>query len=251
MFRRGRRQLPDDATRLFADHLADWRAFTVDERERLTAMVAELLLTRRWEAARGFELTDAMCTVIAAQVALACLGFEDEGLIPVDRIETVIVHPRTITLRGTHHPAPGLESDAPQHLDGQAHDGHGPLLLAWDSVQRETRHRRTRRNVVIHEVAHKLDMLDGVLDGTPPLDDPAFVERWADASAAAYRALRYRGDDLIDDYGATSTAEFFAVVSELFFTAPVEMAEVHPALYACFRDFYRQDTAARRLRSQA
>lgn len=249
MFRRVKRQVPDDAAQLFARHVADWAWLTEAERDRLQAAVAELMPTRRWEAARGFELTDAMCAVIAAQIALMCLGFDEEGLAPVDRVQTIIVHPRTITLTGTHRPAPGLVSDEPRHLSGEAHDGHGPLLLAWDAVRRETRHRR-RRNVVIHEVAHKLDMLDGVLDGTPPLAEVASVERWARESTAAYNALRSRGDDLIDEYGATDPAEFFAVVSELFFTAPERMAEAHPALYDCYSDFYRQDPAGRRARLQ-
>jgi len=253
VFRRGRRQLPPEPSRLFTDHLTDWPLLAASEQERLVEMVTELLWSRRWEGARGFDLTDEMCTVIAAQVALVCLGFEEEGLAAVHELKTIIVHPRTITLRGPHHDGGGLVSDGPRRLSGEAHDGTGPLLLAWDSVRRETRSRVGRRNVVIHEVAHKLDMLDGVIDGTPPLEQDGQMTSWVEVSTAEYEAVRNRSDHLprplIDDYAGTNTAEFFAVVSEVFFTRPVDMAAAHPDLYHCYRDFYRQDPAASR-RSQ-
>ena len=246
VFRRGRRRLPDDWQRIAAAHLTDWPYLAPEEQEWMRQAIAELLATRRWEAARGFELTTEMCTVIAAQIALVCLGFDDEGLDAVDALETVIVHPRTITIHGTHHEGDGMVSEGPRRMTGEAHDGRGPLLLSWDSVRRETRFRRGRRNVVVHEVAHKLDMLDGVIDGTPPLDDPYELERWRATSTAVYRAVRYRGDELIDDYAGTNPAEFFAVVSEVFFTRPGDLQLSHPDLYDCFRSFYRQDPAARR-----
>ena len=245
MFRRSRRRLPPDHERLLATHLADWPFLLPDDREWIADACAALLASRRWEASRGFALTDEMCTVIAAQVALVCLGFE-VGLDAVDALETIIVHPRTIAIRGVHHEGDGMMSDSTRYLTGEAHDNRGPLLLSWSSVNRETRSRRTRRNVVIHEVAHKLDMIDGVIDGTPPLDDEDALDRWARVSGTAYRSLRYGGDEVIDAYGATDTAEFFAVVSELFFSAPHDMRGAHPELYTCYRDFYGQDPAARR-----
>jgi Mlc titration factor MtfA (ptsG expression regulator) len=245
VFKRRGRRLPSDWQRIAEAHLADWPALSTDEREWIEAATAHLLGTRRWEAARGFELTDEMCTVIALQIALVCLGF-DEGLDPVDALQTIIVHPRTITLEGTHHEGGGMLTDEPRELSGEAHDGRGPLLLSWSAVRRETKSRRGRRNVVIHEVAHKLDMVDGVIDGTPPISDADLLQRWTSVATSTYRALRYRGDDLIDDYGGTSASEFFAVVSELFFSRPADMREAHPALYACCRDFYRQDPATRR-----
>ena len=247
VFRRRGRRLPSDWQLVAEAHLVDWPFLAADDREWLQAAVAHLLTTRRWEGSRDFELTDEMCAVIAAQIALVCLGF-DVGLDAVDALQTIIVHPRTITLEGTHHEGGGLLTDEPRELSGEAHDGRGPLLLSWSAVRRETKSRRGRRNVVIHEVAHKLDMIDGVIDGTPPIDDPDLLARWTSVATTTYRALRYRGDDLIDDYGATNPSEFFAVVSELFFSRPAEMEAAHPELYACCRDFYRQDPAARRAR---
>jgi len=249
VFRRKKRQLPADAQRILAAHVGDWAGFTAVERERLLHLTAEFLPSCRWEAARGFELTDEMCTVIAAQVALVCLGFEEEGLAPVAEVTTIIVHPRTIVLDGTHHEGGGIMYDGERTLSGEAHDDHGPLLLAWDAVRRETRYRRGRRNVVIHEVAHKLDMLDGVIDGTPPHADPDALRRWTTVSDRVYRAMQREADPVLDDYGATAPSEFFAVVSEQFFTGPLALQEAHPDLYDCYREFYRQHPAARRQRA--
>ena len=225
--------------------MADWPLLSADEQERLVDLTDGLMAQVRWEAAQGFDLTDEMCTVIAAQAALTCLGF-DEGLDALVHVRTVIVHPRTIVLDGTHHEGGGVMSEGPRWLAGEAHDEEGPLLLAWDSVRRETRYRRGRRNVVIHEVAHKIDMLDGVIDGTPPIDDEVLLADWARESRIAYGKVRLHGDGVIDGYGGTNPAEFFAVVSELFFSGPQLLAEAHPALFDCYRRFYRQDPAARR-----
>jgi len=237
----------NDAERVFAAHLTDWSALGGGEQELLSGLVAEFVPTRRWEAARGFELTDEMCTVIAAQAALTCLGF-GEGLDPLVHVRTIIVHPRTIVLEDEHHEGGGIMSTGTRRLSGEAHDNEGPLLLSWDSVRRETRYGRGRRNVVIHEVAHKIDMLDGTIDGTPPIDDVEFLARWRTTNTVAYGRVRRGGDPAIDGYGGANSPEFFAVVSELFFSGPTLLEEHHPELYDCFRTFYRQDTAARRRR---
>ena len=107
---------------------------------------------------------------------------------------------------------------------------------------------RDGRNLVYHEFAHKLDMLDGLVDGTPPMGDSE-LERWVAVMTEAYERLRSRTRDglptLLDPYGATNVAEFFAVATELFFEQPVELRDRHPRLYGVLRDFFGQDTAER------
>ena len=140
-------------------------------------------------------------------------------------------------------------SDEPSYLLREPHSNRRPLLLAWDAVRRDARHRRTGSNVVVHEFVHKLDMLDGMIDGTPPLDDDEQLRRWVEVCTAEYRALREGAPDpLLRDYGATNPGEFFAVVAEVFFDQPAEMAQVKPDLYGVFRDYFHQDPAARRPR---
>jgi Mlc titration factor MtfA (ptsG expression regulator) len=245
--RRRARELPQDADSLFARHLADWGHLTAPEQQQVRDAVSELLQIKKWQAARGFDLTDSMCTVIAAQAALMSLGL---GLEVFHGVDAIVVHPTTM-VSTVPRPGPiaGSMTDEPVHLLGEAHH-HGPVLLAWDAVRRDTRHRGHGSNVVIHELTHKLDMLDGMIDGTPPL--PAHQRRrWIDVCTREFEALRATidadGDDpLLRDYAATDTGEFFAVAAEVFFGRPTEMAHSKPDLYAVLRDYFRCDPAARR-----
>jgi MtfA peptidase len=226
--------------------LAAWAHLDAGERDRLVDLVTELVRTTRWEAARGFELTDEMVLTIAAHAALPVLELGAERY---REVSTIIVHPRTIVLTGTQPGlVPGTMSDEPEHLLGQAHY-RGPVLLAWAAVLRQAMRPERGEDVVIHEFAHRLDMLDGLVDGTPPLGDPAAHRRWVEVCTAELEQLRTdEPDPLLRRYGASDPGEFFAVASETFFTRPMELAEAKPALYGVLRDFYRQDPAARQRR---
>jgi Mlc titration factor MtfA (ptsG expression regulator) len=131
---------------------------------------------------------------------------------------------------------------------GQALRG-GPVILVWDEVARAARHPELRHDVVYHEFAHELDMLDGSADGTPPLHDPGEYRRWVEICSREFLSLRDRArrglPTFLDAYGATHEAEFFAVATEQFFTAPTALRRLHPELYAVLSGFYRQDPAAR------
>jgi Mlc titration factor MtfA (ptsG expression regulator) len=123
------------------------------------------------------------------------------------------------------------------------------VILSWDSVRYEGKHPREGRNVVFHEFAHQLDMLDGLINGTPPLKGRDQYRRWQEVMTAEYRRLIHESEQgratLLDQYGTTNEGEFFAVATECFFDRPVEMAQRHPRLYELLRDYFRQDPAAR------
>ena len=99
---------------------------------------------------------------------------------------------------------------------------------------------------MLHESAHKMDMLDGVVDGTPLLPDQQALDRWIAVCAAELELMR-RGEagPLLDDYGAIDPGEFFAVATETFFGRPLDFREAKPQLYEVLADYYRQDPAAR------
>jgi Mlc titration factor MtfA (ptsG expression regulator) len=246
MWRRRGRALPEDADALFGRHVGEWAYLDEEERDSLRAATAQLLATKKWEAASGFQLTDEMCTVIAAQGALMSLGL---GVDVFHEVGAIVVHPTTMTSVGSRPgPVGGLLTDEPIYLHGEAHH-FGPVLLAWDAVRRDTRRFGHGYNVVIHELTHKLDMLDGLVDGTPPLPDEQRA-RWIEVCSAEYKALRDGADDpLLRDYAATDTGEFFAVAAEVFFDRPTAMEGAKPQLYAVLRDYFRTDPAARRTRT--
>jgi Mlc titration factor MtfA (ptsG expression regulator) len=243
-----RNHLPGDWEQIVHRRLAYWPLLDPVERLRLGDLTGDLMSTVRWEAARGFTLTDEIVVTIAAQASVLVLGL-DIGYFR--NATSVIVHPTTFSIPGPRPgPVPGLVDEGVHVLNGEAHHERGPILLAWDQARSGARHLGRGGNVVLHEFAHKIDMLDGVVDGTPPLPDQAALDRWVTVCTAELDLLR-AGDDesLLGDYAATDPGEFFAVATEVFFELPVELRETKPDLYGVLADFYQQDPAAR-VRSQ-
>ncbi|MCB1958850.1 MAG: zinc-dependent peptidase, partial [Rhodocyclaceae bacterium] len=177
--------------------------------------------------------------------ALLVLGL-DAGLDAYHDVGSVIVHPSTMRFRElAEGPAAGTVVDGDVDLLGQASYG-GPVVIAWDAARRGARHPEHGHDVVLHEFAHKLDMLDHLVDGTPPLPDAAARQRWIDVCTRELELLRAgEGGHLLDPYGATNPAEFFAVATEVFFSRPEELERHKPELYDVLRAFYRQDPAER------
>ncbi len=208
-------------------------------RERVQVFVAE----KHWEGCGGLDLTEEMQVTIAAQACLLELG-RDDGL--YTDVASILVYPSTVFTP----PRPLGTFEQPRSpvghgrtVLGEAMLG-GPVVLAWDAVLAGGRG-EVLGNVVLHEFAHKLDMATGRIDGTPPLASKAERARWARVCDQAYRWHRGRVDagwpTLMDAYGATNEAEFFAVATETYFTRPLELAYEHPALFRLLRDFYRID----------
>ena len=223
---------------------AQWRLLQPAERVRLGELADWFLRTKRMEAARGFELTDEVRVVLAAHACLLLVGLDESWY---DAVGTIVVRSGSMTQQGTSAgPITGTVNGAPMDVDGEAHHGDGPLMVSWRAARREAGQMRTGRDVVLHEFAHKVDMLDGVLDGTPHLASDDGVERWVEVCTRHYNEIR-RGTAgrLLRDYGGTNPGEFFAVVTETFFTRAVELAEQKPDLYEVFAAFYHQDPAAR------
>lgn len=244
--RRDRHGLPDGWPQILAARTAHWHLLDAGERARLGELADELLTGKRWEAARGFRLTDEVRTIIAAQASLLILGLDSTWF---DGVGTIVVRSGAMRRR---EPVPrwgrveGVVVGSPLPVDGEAHHGDGPVMVNWTTARREVVTPRMGHDVVLHEFAHKLDMLDGIVDGTPPIADPAARDRWIEACTVEYDALR-RGEAgrLLRPYAALNPGEFFAVATEVFFTRPVDLAETKPDLYAVLETFYRQDPAAR------
>ena len=242
--RRRRGGLPAGWERVTQQLLAPWVGLDGAERTRLATSMDLLLRHKRWEGAVGFEVTDEMRVVIAAHAALVILGLDFDSYRDV---QAIIVHPTTIILHDERPgPAPGTFTDSPLPISGQAHDRRGPVLIAWDAAHLDARFPGRGQNVVVHEFAHKLDLLDDVLDGTPPLPDASARHRWMAVCTTEYETLRSGfGDGLLRDYAAENRAEFFAVASEVFFARPAELQAAKPDLYSVLHDYYHQDPAAR------
>jgi Mlc titration factor MtfA (ptsG expression regulator) len=237
------RPFPEEWRTMLAARWPQWRVLSDDERSRLETMIKLFVIEKRWEAANQFEITEPMQVLIAAQACLLILALDDDHY---RGVSTIIVHPTSVVLTGPRSTgSAGLVTNDPFRIDGQAHYG-GPVIVAWDAVSYDARHPFRGLNVVYHEFAHKLDMLDGVIDGTPPLLDGPARERWVEVFTREFEAVRAdTAGPLIREYGGENPGEFFAVVTELFFSKPIEMRAGKPELYESLVDFYRQDPAAR------
>jgi Mlc titration factor MtfA (ptsG expression regulator) len=238
-----RRGLPPDGRALIEQHLAVWPLLDDSEQQRLLQTADELLSRKRWEAARGFELSDTVRVVIAAQAALLVLGLSADHY---RLVSAIIVHPSTMQTSGVRAgPSPGTVTADPLAVLGLAQDGRGPVVLAWDQVIAGAHRSQPGNNVVLHEFAHKLDMLDGTIDGTPLLPRDLRAD-WVRVCTDVYEDLvAGRPRPPMRWYGATNPGEFFAVATEVFFEQSRELAAYEPALYEVLTRFYRQDPASR------
>ncbi len=219
---------------------AHWSEFDDTELDRMRMLVARFIRDNDWEAAQGMDVTTEVQVVIAAQAAMLLLGLEIDEYFDVT---SIIVHKSTVRLRGVRRGAAGTMSDGVQHLAGQA-TPKGPVVLSWAAVKRGASSPVRGENVVYHEFAHRLDMLDGITDGTPPLGSREASARWAEVCTPAFERVQ-AGDSVLRYYAATNIAEFFAVATEAFFNRPDVLAEHESDLYDELRRFYGQDPARR------
>lgn len=230
-------------------NVAHYARLTDEEQQRLRELTQVFIAEKTWEGCGGLTLTDEMRVTIAAQACLLVLELPHRMYRDVT---SILVYPsavqRPAQAQGVFVRSPDLVAQGPVALLGEAHHG-GPVVLAWDRALRDGQRPQDGHNLVYHEFAHKLDMLDGSADGTPPLQDRAQLARWAKACETAFLQLREQAargaTSLLDSYGATNEAEFFAVATEHFFDRPKELREELPALYQVLADFYRQDPASR------
>lgn len=214
-------------------------------RKRLRDLVQVFIVEKHWEGCGGLALTDAMKVVIAAQACMLVLELPHRLY---ENVESILVYPSTVLrparrLRIFEAAGAIIENEGTALL-GEAH-AQGTVVLAWDRVLRDS---RDGHNLVYHEFAHQLDMLDGDADGTPPLASHAERQRWHDVCERAFLRLRAHAErsepTALDSYGATNEAEFFAVATEHFFDRPLALLHAEPELYDVLRAFYRQDPAA-------
>jgi MtfA peptidase len=226
------------------NNVPHWRLLAPAEQARLRDNLQVFVAEKNWEGCAGLTVTDEMKVTIAAQACLMALGLDSD---PFAGLLSILIYPA------------GYAVPQERWYEGWSIAGEsarlgeawyrGPVILSWADVRRDSRHPGRGRNLVWHEFAHQIDMLDRSNNGTPPLADREQRRRWHDVMTAEYEQLvadaRQGRATLLDTYGAESEAEFFAVASECFFDLPVELRQEHPGLYKLLAEYYRQDPAER------
>jgi MtfA peptidase len=212
---------------------------TTVQRARLRELATLFLLDKRFTSAHDLRITDAMRVRVAIK---ACVPILELGLECYSHFKGIVLYPGDFRVHEQHVDEAGVLHEEIRELCGQSL-AQGPMVLSWDTLAAERA--ADGQDLVIHECAHKLDVLNGDADGFPPLRSDMSAPVWTRAFRTAYDRLCSDVDagrrTRLDPYATADAAEFFAVTSETFFTRPDIVHEDFADIYAQLAAFYRQD----------
>ncbi len=232
--------LPDEYREILENNVPLYRRLPEPLRERLHGLINVFLAEKQFEGCGGLELSDEIRVTIAAQ---ACMLLLNRPTLYFSKLRTILVYPETYVAKAKMRDG-FLEVDGHSIRQGESWQ-NGPVVLAWDSIKGGTRNIADAHNVVLHEFAHQLDQEDGTADGAPILADHSRYTAWARVLSEEYADLVERAQDghrsVMDRYGATNPAEFFAVATETFFEKPRQLQKRHSELYEELKQYYKLD----------
>ena len=239
-----RHGLPDHLWRKLRKELYLLHNLDTRQAVELRKLTTLLLQEKAIHGVQGLEMTLEMKAVIASQACLITLELDPASF---DGWKELIVYPDAFKVERTVTDEYGVAHHQASPLSGESWQ-NGPLILSWADVVRDSYKRHPGSHVIIHEFAHKLDALNGRVNGMPPLHPDMPVKEWTNALSKAYEHLLRQleaGKHSINPYAATNPAEFFAVLSEYFFTAPDVLKQHCGEVYGQLAAYYRQDTLSR------
>jgi Mlc titration factor MtfA (ptsG expression regulator) len=219
------------------------RLLPTEDRGELREDIQIFLAEKKYEGCGGLQVTEEMRVTIAAQ---ACLLLLHRATDFYPTLQTVLVYPGAYAAPMTESVAKGVVREGISVRLGESWQ-RGCVILSWDDVLRGAADISDGQNVVLHEFAHQLDQEDGAAEGAPLLPHRSMYADWAQILGDEY--LRLQRDcasgrrNVLDRYGATNPAEFFAVATECFFEKAAALRGKHPELYAELKLYYRQDPA--------
>lgn len=231
--------LPDSWRKIIRTNVPIYQQLPEKLQQQLEGHVMVFLDEKDFEGCQGLEVTDEIKVTIAAQACMLLLNREPTYY---PKLDTILVYPKAYIARGISR-----VGDQFVHEQESARLGeswlNGSVILAWDHVKMQAGDFCDGHNVVLHEFAHQLDQEDGAGDGVPILAQHSNYMAWSRVLGDDYKnlcdkTLKHK-PDVLDDYGATNPAEFFAVATETFFEKPHQLKEKHPALYAELAEYYK------------
>lgn len=218
-----------------------FRRMPADLQLQLKKHIQVFLAEKIFVGCDGLVVTDEMRVTIAAQACLLLLNRKTDYY---PQLSQILIYPSAFIVNKIHPDASGLVTEQRQVLSGESWQ-QGQVILSWQDTVADADVHDDGRNVVIHEFAHQLDQENGPANGAPILARAEHYQSWSKTLQREFHTLQQQTAlghrSLLNPYGATNPAEFFAVVSEVFFEQPHALAEQHPALYAEFSRYYRLD----------
>jgi MtfA peptidase len=246
---RRRRQLreqpvPEEWRAIITRNLPFFARLSAADRKELLGHVQVLLTEKRFEGCAGLELTDEMRITIATQAGLLLLHRKTDYY---PRLLTILVYPSSFIVDQPRPLEGEIWQEGKEGRLGETGRQMGSMVLAWDAAKHGALDPSDGKNLVLHEFAHQLDFEDFAADGVPALRSREDKRSWSEVMKIEFAALRAADETgiptLLDGYGATNPAEFFAVATEAFFERPLALRQRHPRLYDELQRFFRQDPA--------
>lgn len=214
------------------------------EQQRLKQLIRLFVADKQFIGCAGQQINDDIRITIAAQACLLVLNRPETHY---QNLRSILVYPSTFVAKREVRDELGLVSTSHTAMLGESWS-QGKVVLAWDNVEQGVRDLHDGHNVVLHEFAHQLDSESGSTNGAPLLLTRGGYKSWATVFQMEFehlqRSVLHHQPSLLDEYGATNPAEFFAVATETFFERPREMAAHHEALYRELAGFFRIDPAS-------
>lgn len=233
--------LPQTSLTILKGKIAGYARMPPDLQRQLQRLVVQFLHQKKFIGCAGLVITEAMRLTIAGQ---ACLLLLNRPTRVYPMLNTILVYPGSFVVERAEVGPGGVITATEDDLLGESW-GDGRVILAWDHVQSGAADGADGQNVVLHEFAHQLDSESGATNGAPFLGSASRYRRWAAVLSRDFAKLRhdafYQRQGVLDHYGATDPAEFFAVATETFFEKPQQMAQHHADLFAEFEKYYRVD----------
>ncbi|MDO8861982.1 zinc-dependent peptidase [Haliea sp. E1-2-M8] len=227
---------------LLARRLEPYAGLEKAERRQLQDLVRLFLADKQFHGCGGLDVTEEMRVLIAAQACLLLLN-RSSRIFP--GLQHILVYPGAFVREGEEWHEDGTVSEVSSELLGESWDA-GKVILSWEDVDRDLDHFGDGFNVVLHEFAHQLDSESGSENGTPVLS-ASDSDEWVRVMTREYEGLATAAEreeeTLLDPYGASAPAEFFAVITETFFELPDQLSAQHPELFSLLRRYYRVDPA--------
>ena len=237
--------IPHDTWNRLMHEAGIFQGLSAVKRAHLRELSTLFLHRKSFSGSQGLEVTTEIAVAVAAQ---ACLLILELGLDYYDGWVEIIIYPGAFRVSRDVTDAAGVVSHEDHVLSGESWL-QGPVILSWETAATDLAGRGRGQNVVVHEFAHKLDALNGRANGMPPLHPEMSRQLWTqtftDAFDELHQQLAHHRPADINAYAATSPAEFFAVSSEYFFTAPKTLRQHFPAVYEQLALFYRQNPESR------
>ena len=225
---------------ILAAGLPVYSSLSQEEQSRLHQLIQLFIARKRFYGCGGLIITDEMRITIAAQ---ACLLLINKGWSVYPKLSSVLVYPTAFRVERDQHQPDGTVAVGRRNLLGESWS-NGRVILSWDDVENGVGDFTDGHNVVMHEFAHQLDAESGSTNGAPPLRRNSY-RSWATVFSENFENLRdrslHRHKTVMDEYGTTNPAEFFAVATETFFEKPHQLYKKRPELYAELSQYYQLD----------